>query len=403
VALLTADDIRYRKFAATRFREGYDVDEVDDFLEEVIHTVDELTRIAQGAAATTGSFSAVQPVVDINSNPVVANLRSENSALNNKVADLQKRLEDASKGQGGGLNDQQLLDDNKLLAEQIRAAKDDVARLTNDLNTKDSEIQAANARVAELEGKVREAEERARNAAANSSAPAPVPSLDGSDALRKANKLQDDLNRLQADYVEVVNRNKSLDDEIQKLKESAGDSADAQQLQSKLDEVRKQLDESNQHVSRLQVKLQEADSQGPNTGSMQAIGEAASAAANGTSQAAAMLSMAQQLHDEYVQKGKSTAKSLVEDAQTEHDQLLATAKAEHDRMIKEGNEERDKTLADAKAKADETYAELAKERSGIEKKIAELRMFERDYRTRLKTFLKTLLEDVEVKTTDKSE
>ena len=36
MALLTADEVLNKKFQATKFREGYDQDEVDDFLDCVI-------------------------------------------------------------------------------------------------------------------------------------------------------------------------------------------------------------------------------------------------------------------------------------------------------------------------------------------------------------------------------
>lgn len=39
MALLTADDVYHKQFTATKFREGYDQDEVDDFLDEVVETV----------------------------------------------------------------------------------------------------------------------------------------------------------------------------------------------------------------------------------------------------------------------------------------------------------------------------------------------------------------------------
>ena len=43
MALLTTDDIVNKKFQPTKFREGYDQDEVDDFLDEVVNTLDTLT------------------------------------------------------------------------------------------------------------------------------------------------------------------------------------------------------------------------------------------------------------------------------------------------------------------------------------------------------------------------
>src|SRR5665647_3915039 len=43
MAMLTADDVLNKKFQATKFREGYDQDEVDDFLDEVVNTLRVLT------------------------------------------------------------------------------------------------------------------------------------------------------------------------------------------------------------------------------------------------------------------------------------------------------------------------------------------------------------------------
>ena len=39
MAQLSAEDVTNQKFKATRFREGYDQDEVDEFLEEVTGTL----------------------------------------------------------------------------------------------------------------------------------------------------------------------------------------------------------------------------------------------------------------------------------------------------------------------------------------------------------------------------
>src|SRR6478609_10092714 len=65
MALLTAEDILNKKFAATKFREGYDVEEVDDFLDEVVRTL-----------------SAVQEEND--------DLRSKLTAAEHRVAELSR-------------------------------------------------------------------------------------------------------------------------------------------------------------------------------------------------------------------------------------------------------------------------------------------------------------------------
>src|SRR6478609_8369674 len=79
MALLTAEDILNKKFAATKFREGYDVEEVDDFLDEVVRTLNSVQeenedlkaklaaaerRVAELSRADASSAVAAPPVVE---------------------------------------------------------------------------------------------------------------------------------------------------------------------------------------------------------------------------------------------------------------------------------------------------------------------------------------------------
>ncbi len=58
MALLTAEDVLNKAFSKTKYREGFDQDEVDDFLDEVANTIAALTaerdelqqRLAQAPA-----------------------------------------------------------------------------------------------------------------------------------------------------------------------------------------------------------------------------------------------------------------------------------------------------------------------------------------------------------------
>jgi DivIVA domain-containing protein len=91
--------------------------------------------------------------------------------------------------------------------------------------------------------------------------------------------------------------------------------------------------------------------------------------------ATGMLQLAQKLHDDYVRSG-----------QEEGDRLIAEAKAEGSRIVREAEETSHRTLS-----------QLEQERSLLERKIDELRLFERDYRTRLKSFLQNLLGDLDAR------
>src|SRR5688500_12260208 len=70
MALLTAEDILNKKFSATKFREGYDVEEVDDFLDEVVRTL--------------------------------TNVQEENEGLRQKVAAAERRIAELSRNEAAG-------------------------------------------------------------------------------------------------------------------------------------------------------------------------------------------------------------------------------------------------------------------------------------------------------------
>ena len=89
--------------------------------------------------------------------------------------------------------------------------------------------------------------------------------------------------------------------------------------------------------------------------------------------ATGMLALAQKLHDDYVRSG-----------QEEGDRLISDAKVQAARIVREAEETSNRTLA-----------QLEQERSLLERKIDELRVFERDYRTRLKSYLENLLSDLD--------
>ncbi|QIK83318.1 DivIVA domain-containing protein [Sanguibacter sp. HDW7] len=88
--------------------------------------------------------------------------------------------------------------------------------------------------------------------------------------------------------------------------------------------------------------------------------------------ATGMLQLAQKLHDDYVRSG-----------QEEGDRLVTEARNEGERIVRDAQETSARTLG-----------QLEQERGLLERKIDELRQFERDYRTRLQSYLENLLGDL---------
>ncbi len=95
----------------------------------------------------------------------------------------------------------------------------------------------------------------------------------------------------------------------------------------------------------------------------------------GPEAAAGMLALAQKLHDEYVRNGEQ----------------------QRDRIVGEAREHAARLVREAEEKQRQTLGSLEQERSLLERKIDELRAFEREYRSRLKSYLEGQLRELEAK------
>lgn len=95
----------------------------------------------------------------------------------------------------------------------------------------------------------------------------------------------------------------------------------------------------------------------------------------GPEAAAGMLALAQKLHDEYVRNGEQ----------------------QRDRIVGEAREQATRLVREAEEKQRQTLGSLEQERSLLERKIDELRAFEREYRSRLKSYLEGQLRELEAK------
>lgn len=89
--------------------------------------------------------------------------------------------------------------------------------------------------------------------------------------------------------------------------------------------------------------------------------------------AAGVLAMAQRLHDEYVAEGER-----------KRDEIIAEAEREANRLVTEAQETSRKTLED-----------FEKRKTVLEREVEELRGFERDYRSRLRSFIENQLKDLD--------
>jgi DivIVA domain-containing protein len=91
--------------------------------------------------------------------------------------------------------------------------------------------------------------------------------------------------------------------------------------------------------------------------------------------AAGLLAMAQQMHDRHVAEGQSQKDKIIAEAQIEASSLVN----------------------DAQEKSRKILGALEQQRSVLERKVEQLRGFERDYRSRLKAYIEGQLRDLDAR------
>ena len=138
-------------------------------------------------------------------------------------------------------------------------------------------------------------------------------------------------------------------------------------------------------------------------------------------QAAKVLGLAQEMADRLTAEAKSEADSMLSDARNKSEQLLSDARAKSDGLVNDARSRAETMLNDARTRAEtlerqsrdkaaqlvgdaerkqtEIIGSITRDKSVLEKKIDELRTFEREYRTRLKTYLESQLRDLEGRST----
>ena len=107
-----------------------------------------------------------------------------------------------------------------------------------------------------------------------------------------------------------------------------------------------------------------------------------------------LLYAGQSRYDELLNTGQASTTSSGT-AQSRHDELVSEATTKHEQMITEARERSTGMVHEAQQKKAQILEELGRERSLLEKKIDELRTFERDYRARLKNYIEEQLADLD--------
>ena len=133
--------------------------------------------------------------------------------------------------------------------------------------------------------------------------------------------------------------------------------------------------------------------------------------------ASRMLALATETAERHVNEAKTQADQMVGSAKSTSERMLTEARTKNEQMVSEAKNRADAMLGDARTRADtmerearakatalaqdaerkhvEAMGSLEEKRAILERKVEELRTFEREYRTRLRSYLESHLRDLD--------
>jgi len=98
--------------------------------------------------------------------------------------------------------------------------------------------------------------------------------------------------------------------------------------------------------------------------------------------------------DQIVSEARHTAETTVAEARQRADAMLTDAQTRSETQLRQAQEKADALQADAERKHSEIMGTINQQRTVLEGRLEQLRTFEREYRTRLKTYLESQLEEL---------
>jgi DivIVA domain-containing protein len=98
--------------------------------------------------------------------------------------------------------------------------------------------------------------------------------------------------------------------------------------------------------------------------------------------------------DQILTEANHTAETTVAEARARADAMLSDAQTRSEAQLHQAQEKADALQADAERKHSEIMGTINQQRTVLEGRLEQLRTFEREYRTRLKTYLESQLEEL---------
>jgi DivIVA domain-containing protein len=158
--------------------------------------------------------------------------------------------------------------------------------------------------------------------------------------------------------------------------------------------LQQQLAQTEQALAQARQEAQQAQ-QAAEQARQAAAQAATSRPETSHAQAVQMLALAQQTADAHMAQSKAEAERMLSEAQAAAQSTLNDAQAQSEKHVGEAHTRATQALQDAEQRANTISAQLEQRRDALERRIEQLRTFEREYRTRLKSYLESQLRDLE--------
>lgn len=110
-----------------------------------------------------------------------------------------------------------------------------------------------------------------------------------------------------------------------------------------------------------------------------------------------LLAMAQKVHDDYVAAGATERDRLISDARTRSESLVSEAQTKADSLVSQAETTAAEKTRAAEETREATLKDLESKKTGLQDQIEKLRGFERDYRSRLSTYIQGQLNELDSK------
>ncbi|SDP44392.1 DivIVA domain-containing protein [Actinopolyspora xinjiangensis] len=222
------------------------------------------------------------------------------------------------------------------------------------------------------------------------------------------------LDLVEAELARLVEENGDLRNQVEQLE------TQLQSAQSDLDEARNQPAPAEAGVAAGQSSSSGASEEPrrlqpvpPPT----AASEQTSPGGDQHVQAAKVLGLAQEMADRLTGEAKTESDGMLSEARTKSEQLLSDARTKADSMVNDARSRAETMLNDARSRAEtlerqarekaaslerdaqhkhaEVMGNITQEKNALEKKIEALRTFEREYRSRLQSYLESQLRELQ--------